>query len=154
MGNQYLRTLLAGALMAGIATAPVLAATAAEVVKSRVERYKGLGASFKRVNDEFKKGSPDAKIIQVSAREIAGHAREQYKWFPRGSGPQAGVTTKAKAEIWTNAAGFKKAQDAFAGQAAAFQKAAASGNIAQMRSLSKSLGGTCSACHRQFREES
>lgn len=154
MGNQYLRTLLAGALMAGIATAPVLAATAAEVVKSRVERYKGLGASFKRVNDEFKKDSPDMKILQVSAQEIAVRAREQYKWYPRGSGPEAGIKTKAKAEIWTNAAAFKKAQDAFNVQAAAFRKGAASGDVAQMRTLSKSLGGTCGACHRQFRAES
>jgi cytochrome c556 len=123
------------------------------VVKSRVASLRELGAAFKNVNDELKGGSPQIYIIQLSARQISSAARQQYGWFPAGSGPQPGVKTNAKREIWAQPAQFKAGQDAFAAQAAAFAKVAAGGDMNAIRAQAKQLGATCTACHHAYRED-
>lgn len=102
-----------GISVGGLAGAPPLAATA-DIVKSRIGGYRELGAAFKNVNDELKSGTPQVYIIQLSARQIRDTAKAQYGFFPAGSGPQPGVKTAAKPQIWARAAEFKAAQDAFA----------------------------------------
>jgi len=152
MGKMVLRAVTIGALAAGLASAPLLAA-AADVVRARVEGLRELGASYKNVNDELKKDDPNKMILQISARQIRDIAGQQYKWFPAGTGPQPGVKTKAKAEIWSQGAQFKAAQDAFNKQANDFFKLASAGDVATMKTQVRRLGATCSGCHRNFRVE-
>jgi cytochrome c556 len=157
MRNRVIRAFFMGALTAGIAGGTVLAAagsTPADVIKMRIDRLRELGSAVKNVNDELKSDSPQPIVIQISARTVAAAAKEQYGWFPKGSGPEAGVKTKAKAEIWANSAEFKKAQDNFAAQANVFVKAAASGNVDQIRATARPLSAACTGCHRQFRADS
>jgi cytochrome c556 len=90
-------------------------------------------------------------LIQMAARQIRNASNAMRNWFPAGSGPQPGVKTAAKPEIWTQAAAFRQKQDAFAAQAVAFQNAANSGNVDAIRAASRSLGATCKGCHDQFR---
>ncbi len=133
-----------------LAAAPLLAAPADDV-RSRVAGLRELGASFKAVNDGLRSSEPQTILIQQAARQIRNAAAAQYRWYPAGSGPQAGVKTAAKPEIWTQAPRFKAAQDAFAAQAAAFQLAANSGDINAIRAEARKLGGTCKGCHDSFR---
>lgn len=136
-----------------LAASPVLAAGAADIVRTRHEGYRELGASFKNVNDELRSSTPQLVVLQVSARQIKNVSTQQYGWFPAGSGPQPGVKTKARPEIWTKGPAFKAAQDAFAKQANAFSQAAASKDIARIRAAVKPLGATCAGCHKQFRTD-
>ena len=144
-------SLALAALAAG--AGPVLAAGAADLVKTRVQAYRELGASFKNVNDELRSPKPQTMVLQLSARQIKNVASQQYGFFPAGSGPQAGVKTKALPAIWANRAGFKAAQDAFAKQANAFAAVAGTGDVAKIRAQAKALGATCQSCHKQFRGE-
>ncbi|MBW8753703.1 MAG: cytochrome c [Sphingomonadales bacterium] len=141
--------ILASLALAGIA-APLLAAPA-DQVKTRVAGLRELGAAFKAVNDGLRSPTPQTILIQMSARQIRNAAQQQYNWFPVGSGPQPGVKTAAKAEIWSQPARFRQLQDGFAAQAAAFQTAAGSGNVDAIRAAARSLGGSCKACHDEFR---
>jgi cytochrome c556 len=141
--------ILASLALAGIA-APLLAAPA-DQVRTRVDGFRELGAAFKAVNDGLRGPSPQNVLIQLSARQIRNAAMAQYNWFPAGSGPQVGVKTAAKPEIWSQAAHFRQLQDGFATQAASFQRAATSGNADAMRAGARSLGASCKACHDQFR---
>ena len=143
------RIMLAGVLATLIA-APLFAA-AQDAVNTRGAGLRQLGTAFKNVNDELKSSTPQPMILQLSARQIRDAAKAQYGWFPAGSGPQEGVKTRAKPEIWTQAAQFRAAQDAFAAQAAAFMKVAATGDAEAMRVQAKQLGQACGACHHQFR---
>jgi cytochrome c556 len=152
IGKGFTRLGGAAAVFALVA-APVLAAGAAGIVKTRHEGYRELGAAFKNVNDELRSAKPQAMILQLSARQIRNVATQQYGWFPAGSGPQAGIKTKARPEIWTKAAAFKAAQDNYAKQANAFFKVAATGDIARIRAQAKPLGAACATCHKQFRSE-
>jgi cytochrome c556 len=143
--------LLASLALAGIA-APLLAAPA-DQVRTRVEGLRELGAAFKAVNDGLRSPTPQTIMIQMSARQIRNAATAQYGWFPAGSGPQPGVKTAAKPEIWTQPARFRQLQDAFAAQATVFQRAAGGSDVNAIRAAARSLGQSCKACHDQFRNE-
>lgn len=132
--------------------APVLAAPS-DQIRTRIAGYRDLGAAYKSVNDSMR-GEPKVAAIQQAAQRIGNSARAQYGWFPAGSGPRAGVKTAAEPAIWSKSREFRSAQDAFARQAVAFQRAASTGNIASIRSEARKLGGTCKACHDTFRAES
>ncbi len=147
-----MRRMMITGVLATLVAAPLFAA-AQDSVATRVAGLRQLGAAFKNVNDELKSGTPQPYVIQLSARQINEAAKAQYGWFPAGSGPQPGVKTRAKPEIWTQPAQFKAAQDAFAAQAAAFAKVAATGDAAAIGAQAKQLGAACGACHHQFRAE-
>jgi cytochrome c556 len=132
-----------------VVAVPVLAA-ASDIIRTRIDGYRELGAAFKGANDGLR-GEPQTVVLQQAARQIRNASKAQYGWFPAGSGPKAGVKTAAKPAIWTSPAKFKAAQDGFARQAEAFQKAVAGGKADVMRTEARKLGGTCKACHDQFR---
>ena len=151
--TRPIRFTLAG-ILALAAAAPALHAApppAADIVKTRIAGLRELGAAFKNAMDGLRGGEPQTIMIQQSARQIKSAAQAQYQWFPAGSGPQRGVKTLAKPEIWSKPAEFRAAQDNLAKQADAFQRAAMSGDAAAIRASARALGGTCKGCHDQFR---
>lgn len=146
----FLASLLA---LAGTAAAASAALTAPQAVETRKNRYRELGAAFKTINDQAKSGTLIKVMLRSSAKIVSGVARDQYQFFPTGSGPVASVSTKAKATIWSDPAGFKLAQANFQRQADAMALAAESGQLDQVQKQVKALGQTCAACHRNYREE-
>lgn len=140
--------------IAGLAlvAAPLLAAPV-ETVRTRIAGLRELGAAFKNANDALRGGEPQVIMIQQSAREIRNAAQAQYRWFPAGTGPNPAWKTAAKPEIWAQAARFRTAQDNFARQADAFQRAAMGGNADAIRGAARALGAACKGCHEQFRAE-
>lgn len=139
------------AVAIGAVTAPLLAAPA-DTVRARIAGYKELGGAYKAVNDSLR-GDANVAAIRQATQRISVAARAQYNWFPRGTGPGPGVKTGAKPEIWSQAPRFRAAQDAFANQAAALQRAAAGGNVDAIRAEARKLGGTCKGCHDSFRAQ-
>lgn len=135
--------------LAGIA-APLLAAPA-DQVRTRVSGFRELGAAFKTVNDGLRTSEPQTVLIGMASRQIRNASIAMQDWFPVGSGPQPGVKTAAKPEIWAQADRFRQAQSAFAAQAVALQNAANSGNTAAIRATTRNLGASCQGCHDQFR---
>ena len=72
--------------------------------------------------------------------------------WAKGSGVGDGIAgTKAKAEIWTDPAGFKAAMDASIAAAHALKAATDSGDIAKVKTGQAALQGTCGGCHSKFR---
>ncbi|MET0363931.1 MAG: cytochrome c [Sphingobium sp.] len=138
--------------LGGIVGTPLLAADG-DPVAARIHGYRDLGSAFKNVQDELRSSTPQPYILQLSARQIRDTARQQYGWFPAGSGPRPGVKTAAKPIIWQQPAQFKAAQDALSTQANAFYQAVASGDISKVRVQAKALGQSCGACHRTYRVE-
>lgn len=124
-----------------------------DAVGVRINAYRETGAAFKNINDQLKGDVPAKIMLRSSARTIAGAARDQHKWFPAGSGPDAGVKTKAKPAIWSDAAGFNAAQARFAREADLMVKVVESGDKTQMQKQAKALGQSCSSCHSKFRED-
>jgi cytochrome c556 len=153
VGDEALRKFALVSAVAGLAliAIPVVAAVS-DTVRTRIAGYRELGAAFKGANDGLR-GEPQIVLLQQSARQIGNAAKQQYAWFPLGSGAQVGVTTAAKATIWTDPKGFKAVQDSFARQAEVFKKSVSSGNAATIRAEARKLGGTCKACHDKYRNK-
>ena len=142
-----------GIAVLALGAATAFAASPADAVRTRHDGFHELGAAFKNVNDELRGSAPQMVVLQISARQIKNVASQQYGWFPAGSGPQSGLKTKARAEIWSRAPAFKAAQDALAQQANAFSQAVGTKDVAKIRVAAKALGGACAGCHKQFRTE-
>lgn len=145
---------LIGFVVAGSMLSMPLIAVASDPVKTRIAGYRALGANFKAVNDSLRGGNATQVQMQALSIKIYGAAKAQYSWYPRGSGPKAGIKTAAKSEIWTKAAAFRTAQDIFAKQAKAFQNAALKNDIEAWKTASRKLGASCKGCHDTFRMES
>jgi len=139
------------ALLIGIVYASAVSADAADVIKTRQHDFKDLGAATKLVKDQLAGGSPDADKIKAAAATIKQAAAAIPNWFPAGSDASAGVKTAAKAEIWTDAAGFASARDSFVEQAGKFSGLANAEDLAAVADGFKALGKTCGGCHEKYR---
>jgi cytochrome c556 len=147
--TQRKALLIGSAIVLAIGTA---SAAPVDTIRTRIAGFRELGAAFKGINDGLR-GEPQLVLIQQSARQVVNASRQQYNWFPVGTGPQPGVKSAAKPDIWAKPVPFKAAQDAFAREAAAMQRVAVGGNAAALRVQAKKLGATCKSCHDQFRNK-
>lgn len=146
--KRVLVAVSAAVAVCGVLSAPVLAA-GADQVRTRMQGFRGLGAAYKAVNDGLR-ANDLAKVRQASGQIVAA-SRALPGWFPRGSGPQPGVKTLAKPEIWSRAPQFRASADGFARAAQGFQRVAAGNDAAAIRAESRKLGATCKACHDTFK---
>jgi cytochrome c556 len=144
-----LNWLVAGLIVAAATSA--VAQNAASVIQARQAHYKQIGAASKGIHDELGKPAPSAAVIQGFAKTIDTLAPQIPSWFPPGSGPEAGVKTAAKPEIWTDAAGFSAVAGAFATEAHHFDDVAQGGDIEAIRAEYTNLGKACFACHSKYR---
>jgi len=71
-------------------------------------------------------------------------------WFPAGTGPNVGKT-RAKAEIWQKPEDFVVKAHDFTVAANELDAAAKRGDVGQIKTSFKALGGTCKACHDPYR---
>lgn len=137
------------------AIAAVTYGAANDVISARQANFKDLGAAFKKLGDELKKPSPAASQLDPSVARIADLAKQlsqQGRFFPKGSGPEAGVETGARKEIWEKPQEFQKALQTLsteAGNLASIPTADTTSLKAQFRKL----GTACKDCHTSFREK-
>ena len=141
-----------------VATLPALALAAAPLtpqaaITARQAGYKKMGAAMKQLNEQLKTDAPNKDIMAAAARTIATTAVDQPKLFPTGSGPSAGIKTDALPAIWTDRATFDGMMTKMLAETAKLSTVAATGDAAAIRLQFKATGGTCGACHRQFRAE-
>jgi cytochrome b/cytochrome c556 len=86
------------AAIAGVAYAQ----TPADRIHARQANYKQIASALKGINDELHGGNPDIAAIRPRAALIANYAVRVLSWFPRGTGTEAGVRTRARPEIWSD----------------------------------------------------
>jgi hypothetical protein len=70
-----------------------------------------------------------------------------------GTGPTAGVKTDALPAIWAQRPAFDAAAAKLVAEADKLVGVAGSGNTAVVLAQFKAVGGSCAACHRQFRAD-
>lgn len=126
---------------------------AAHAAYVRHENFEMLGKAFKAVIDETKKSDPDKALVQKSTRTMTTLATGLPTWFPRGSGVEARPKSEAKANIWTDAAGFTAAASASQVQVSKLNQAALSGDMNAVRAQIRATGGSCKGCHDKYRQE-
>ena len=132
--------------VAGIVLGASLAVVAADAYQDRHMAMEMVGDAMKPLGAMAKKAAPfEAAAVKANATAIADNLKKAQGLFPAGSG---GGESRAKPEIWTDAAGFEKGmKDA---HAAAVALQAVSDEAAFGPALG-ALGATCKSCHDKYR---
>lgn len=94
----------------------------------------------------------EAKTQAYAANALATWARTLPTMFPAGTGPGAvTVKTRAKAEIWSDRAGFDKAATDYAAATAKLVDLAKANDTAGFKAQLPEVDKTCDACHDKYR---
>lgn len=125
--------------------------TAARAYDVRSERYDEMGDAMKVISRELKGDAPDVALIQREAGTLAALADQIPSWFPVGSGPDVHAKSRAKAEVWSDPEGFRRAHARYLEQAQNFRRIADGGDVDRIRAAAQTLGKACSNCHDNFR---
>ena len=100
----------------GLATASVMAVAAspADTIAARQANFKVMGKSFKGIIDQMKAPAADFVVIKTNADALAKAASKVHGFFPKGTGPEAGVKTHALPAIWAKPDDFNQGFDRLA----------------------------------------
>jgi len=153
--TKHSRTLAALAAVALGATAPLNGALLADastkdLMKARHDHYHKLGDAFKKVRDEARASRPDMTAVKRAAQFINDASVDQQKWFPAGTGPEAGKT-RALPEIWSKPKEFEAAQKVFSDAAPKLLAAANANDVSALKTQFGEVGKACKNCHDTFR---
>ncbi len=133
---------------AGLAHAAELAAKPDDIIAGRQAAFdlqQGVFAAMKGTID----AGGSVKPLSDGAKALASWGAAIPGMFPVGT--ESGHNTKAKAEIWSDAAGFQKAAADFQAASVKLAALAEADDKAGFADQFKATGATCGACHRQFR---
>ena len=92
----------------------------------------------------------DAKVAADNA--AVAESMSKLPWAAFVDGSDKG-DTKAKSEIWSDAAKFKDANEKMQGEMTKLSAAAKTGNLDSIKAAVGAVGGSCKACHDAFRKE-
>lgn len=120
-------------------------------IEARQAGFKELGKAFKTISDQLRSGNPDMSIIQPAAASVPEITKDIGSWFPAGTGPESGVKTEALAAIWEKPEDFALKVGNFQTAATALVAASQTGDAAAITAAFRATGGTCGACHDNYR---
>ena len=136
--------------LATLAVAILIGTTAfvanAGVVEDRKANFKANNASMRAIGGAL--GAGDFATVTAEAQKIADWAAVMPDYFPEGSDTG---DTSARASIWENFEGFKAAAKANHNAALTLLVAAEAGDKDAAKAALGEVGGTCKACHQQFK---
>jgi cytochrome c556 len=142
-----------GALLAITMAVPAQAqfAKPEDAIKYRKASFNVMAAHFGRVGAMANGRMPyDAKLAQENAEIAAVMAK--LPWAAFGEGTDKG-DTRAKPEIWKEAAKYKDASDKMQAEMAKLNTAAKAGNIDALKVAFGPAAASCKACHDAFRKD-
>lgn len=143
------------ALGIGIALAGVAAAAvdARRAIPQRQAHMKEMGRLSKAINDGLRAGSQGVTFKREADR-LAALAAGLPGWFPAETGPQAGVKTAAKPNIWAQGPDFSGKASALAVATRGLAGAARSGDQSAFERQVGQVGQACKACHTIYKTKS
>jgi cytochrome c556 len=144
---------LFGVAMAVAVTLPVHAqfAKPEDAVKYRKASFTVMAAHFGRLGAMANGRAPyDAKMAAENADVVL--TLSKLPWAAFGEGTDKGET-RAKPEIWKEAAKYKDATDKMQAEIGKLNVAAKSGNIDALKAAFGPAAASCKACHDNFRKD-
>ena len=119
-----------------------------DAVKYRQSALTLISSHFGRMQSTVKGATPyDAAAIKANVEILKTLSVLPWAAFPTGS--QA--NSSAKAEVWSDAAGFKQAQQKLEGAVVKLSEVSGSGDLEKLRSAFGDVGASCKACHDSYR---
>jgi len=143
MGAQFAAAVI---LFAGFGGA--VFAQAVDAIAARQAIMKSAGPSLGAVRTAA--GTGDMAAAKAEAQKLSDGFKSFGALFPAGSDISAGKT-RAKPEIWTDAEGFKAANDKAVAAADSLLLATGGTDTAAVMAALTSLQQTCGGCHSVYR---
>lgn len=126
-------------------------AKAEDAIKYRKAVFTVMGTHFARIGAMVQGKAPfDAKLAAENAELVASLSK--LPWAAFGEGTDLG-DTKAKPEIWKDQAKFKAAAEKMQLEASKLAQAAQTGKEDAIKAAFSATGGSCKACHDDFRSK-
>ena len=142
MSKRSIFSAVLTAALLGMACLPA----SAGVIEDRKANFKANNASMRTIGGAL--GAGDFATIAAEAQKIADWAAVMPDYFPEGSGTG---DTSARPAIWENFEGFTAAAKANHDATLILLAAAEAGDVNAAKSALGEVGGTCKACHQQFK---
>lgn len=142
---------LAAIGLVGVAVAQSPARSPAQLIQNRQAGYKQIGAAFRGIQEQVRASEPNLATLRQHTAALARLAPQVSGWFPAGTGPEAGVRTRALPLIWANGHAFRTASVNLVVAARQLDTASRGTDLAAIRAAAQALGRTCGGCHDQFR---
>lgn len=143
--------LAASAIAAIVTTAAAQNPPAAGLIRERQTHYKQMGGAIKGISDQLRSGAPSIDAIRQGSRVIVTFAPQLLRWFPAGTGPEAGVRTRALPAIWSDNMNFRRAGASLLVAARSLDAAARRGDLAAIRAAMPQVAHACGNCHDNYR---
>lgn len=122
-----------------------------DAVKYRQSALTVMANSFGKIGAMVNGRAPfDAKVAQDSAHVVATLSALPWAGFTANT---EALKSRAKPEIWKDAAKFKESSDKMVAEAAKLEAATKTGNLDAIKVAFGAVGGSCKACHDAFRTE-
>jgi cytochrome c556 len=149
------RLLLAAAAVVGLAASLPAAAQfqkTEDAIKYRQSAFTVMATHFGRIGAMAQGRVPfDAKAAADNANIVREMSMLPFVAFTEGS--DKGLPNRAKPEIWKEAAKFKAASEKMQAEILKLDAAAKSGNLDAIKTAMGAVGGSCKACHDDYRAE-
>ncbi|MGZ8347696.1 MAG: c-type cytochrome [Allosphingosinicella sp.] len=126
------------------------AMTPEETVRARQAAYGLSAATFAQMKATIDAGG-DVRPYAFGARMLQRWARAIPAMFPTGSNV---APTRAKAEVWSDRAGFEQRAQAYADASGQLATAAQGGDLAAFTAAWTAVRESCGGCHDGYRLES
>mgnify|MGYP000013414677 CR=1 FL=1 len=137
--------------LAAILPAQAQFAKPEDAVKYRKASYTVMAAHFGRLGAMANGRTPyDAKAAAENAELVVALAK--LPWAAFGEGTDKG-DTRAKPEVWKEAAKFKEASDKMQAEVGKLNVAAKAGNVEALKAAFGPAAASCKACHDNFRKD-
>jgi len=124
---------------------------AAATIQARVAAMRGQGGAMRSIGEQARAATPDAAALKAASAKLKASADELPGWFPKGTGPESGQKTRAKPEIWTDAAGFAAASKALRDEAVKLDALTGGSDMAAVQAQLGAVNRACSGCHAKYR---
>ena len=149
MNKRILEVALAAAIFVGAAGSVLAQGSAADTIAKRQAIMKGMGASAQAIRTAAASG--DFATAQAKSAELSVNVKSLGALFPAGSGAESGAKTRAKAEIWSDQAGFTAALDKASAGADGVVAATAAKDADKVTAALTAFQGACGGCHTPYR---
>ncbi len=120
-----------------------------DAIKYRQSAYTLMASHFQRIQSVIKGETPFDQV-QVKANVDLVKTLSMLPWGAFEPGTEGGA---ARPEIWSDAQGFKQAQQKFEDTVGKLSVAADTGDMAKLRTAFGEVGASCKACHDSYRKK-
>ncbi|MGO3859529.1 MAG: c-type cytochrome [Neisseriaceae bacterium] len=118
--------------------------------EARSTAFKSMMPNFSTMG-KMVKGDVDYDV-EAFKQAAAGFTTESQVPFQHFESDGEGKDGDALPNVWTDAAGFKQAEDNFHNAVATLNDTAQTGDLDQIKVAYGNVGATCKACHDSFRK--